>query len=184
MPIHTINAQTLKGWLDAGEAVLIDVREPAEYASEHIQAATLIPLSVVSERSIPNLTNKKLVIHCKSGKRGGMACEKLLTENPSLDIYNLEGGISAWAQAGYTVKSSGKFFLPLDRQVQLTIGVGVFTCTLLGYLVNPKFLILSGFFGLGVTFAGLTGTCGLAILLAKMPWNQKGAQPSSCCAAK
>jgi rhodanese-related sulfurtransferase len=184
MPINTVNAETLKRWMDSGEAVVIDVREPAEHAAENIKGATLIPLSRVSRAALPEVTGKKLVIHCRSGKRAGNACEKLLAEDPNLEIYNLEGGISAWSAAGHTVESSGKAFLPLDRQVQLTIGLSVLLSSLLAYTVSPLFLLLTGFFGAGLTFAGLTGFCGLAMVMAKMPWNQAGGSGKSCCAVR
>lgn len=184
MPIRTVGAETLKSWLDKGEAVLVDVREPAEYAAENIPGATLIPIGGMTKQALPDISGKKLVIHCRSGKRGGMACEKLLAEDPNLDVYNLEGGISAWSAAGNAVKTSGTFFLPLDRQVQLTIGMGVLLGSVLGYAVNPAFFIIPAFFGLGLTFAGLSGTCGLALLLAKMPWNQNAKAPVSFCSIK
>lgn len=105
MPMKTVDAKTLKQWLDKGEAVLVDVREPEEYASENIPDATLVPLAGVCKSALPAASGKKLVIHCKAGKRGGTACEKLLAEDPNLEVYNLEGGISAWAQAGLPVKA-------------------------------------------------------------------------------
>lgn len=180
MPIKTTNVATLKEWVDKGEAVIVDVREPAEHAAENIEGATLIPLAGISKSKLPDSKGKKLVIHCRSGKRGTTACERLLAEDPSLEIYNLEGGLSAWAEAGHAVKTSGKFFLPLDRQVQLTIGLGVLIGSLLTYFVNPLFVILTGFFGAGLTFAGASGYCGLAMVMAKMPWNQSSGCTTSC----
>lgn len=185
MALKTVNVSTLKAWLDVGEAVLVDVREPAEYQAESIAGATLLPLSGVSASALPPHAGKKLVIHCRKGGRGGSACEKLLAENPDLELYNLEGGIEAWSQARLPVQSSGKFFLPLDRQVQLTIGLCVLTGSILAYYVNLLFLLLTGFFGAGLTFAGLTGYCGLAMLMAKMPWNQSTAlQKDSYCTSE
>lgn len=181
MPIKTVDAATLKHWIDLGEAVVVDVREPAEYASEKIHGATLLPLSAVSVSSLPSRGDKKLVIHCRSGKRGANACEKLLAENPTLEIYNLEGGISAWSDAGQQVIKSGKFMLPLDRQVQLAIGLLLITASLLGAFFTPAWFLLTGFIGAGLTLAGLTGFCGLALVIAKMPWNQSATTPSTCC---
>lgn len=180
MPIKTVDAATLKSWIDSGEAVVVDVREPAEHAAENMSGATLVPLGGISKSKLPETGGKKLVVHCRSGKRSTSACEKLLAEDPSLEIYNLEGGISAWTGAGHAVKTSGKFFLPLDRQVQLAIGLGVLISSLLTYFVNPLFAMLTGFFGAGLTFAGLSGYCGLAMLMAKMPWNQGCVAANSC----
>jgi rhodanese-related sulfurtransferase len=171
MQIKNIDSTTLEKWLKNDEAILVDVREPSEHAAEKISNANLLPLSNISTNRLPELSNKKLVIHCHSGKRGIAACQKLLQEDPDLEIYNLEGGISAWSSSGFETKKSGKNFLPLDQQVQLTIGIAVLTGSLLGYFVNENFFILSAFFGAGLIFAGISGFCGLAIFMAKMPWN-------------
>lgn len=173
MTLKTIDAKTLKTWLDNNEAVLVDVREPAEHAAENIKGATLLPLGSVKKLALPPCSGKKLVIHCRKGGRGGSACEKLLAEDPSLDIYNLEGGIEAWNNAGLTIASSGKAFLPLDRQVQLTIGLLLIVGSVLGTMFSPAWFLLTGLIGAGLTVAGLTGFCGLAMAIAKMPWNQK-----------
>ncbi len=180
MALRTVDTKTLKMWLDNNEAVLVDVREPAEHAAENITGATLLPLGKVSKSLLPQHIGKKLVIYCRKGGRGGSACEKLMAEDPGLDIYNLEGGIEAWRAAGLTVASSGKAFLPLDRQVQLTIGLLLITGSVLGALFSPKWFLLTGLIGAGLTVAGVTGFCGLAFIMAKMPWNQN--VKASCCA--
>lgn len=97
MTIKNINCQTLKDWISKDEAVLIDVREIEEYQKNNISLAKLIPLGTICKDSLPNnCNNKKIVIHCHAGKRSLMACEKLLKEDPTLELYNLEGGICAW----------------------------------------------------------------------------------------
>jgi len=96
MSVTNIDCPTLKKWLKNNEAVLIDVRELAEYQESKIDQAHLIPLGEISINSLPNFENKKLVLHCRSGKRSLTAGAKLLEENPNLEIYNLEGGIIAW----------------------------------------------------------------------------------------
>lgn len=180
MTIKNIDAKTLKKWIENDEAVIVDVREPAEHEAEKISCANLVSLGKVCKSELPDYKNKKLVLHCRSGKRSQSACEKLIKEDPTLEVYNLEGGISAWTDAGLEVKKSGKFFLPLDRQVQLTIGLTVLSSSLLAYFVNINFLWLAAFFGAGLTFAGLSGFCGLAILMAKMPWNKSSKKIISC----
>ena len=180
MPIKNIDAKTLKKWLENNEAIVVDVRETAEHEAEKIAGSHLVSLANVSKNSLPKLENKKLVLHCRSGKRSADACLKLLGEDPALEIFNLEGGISAWSANGCDVETSGKFFLPLDRQVQLTIGLGVLIGSLLGYFFDPKFFLLSAFFGAGLSFAGLSGYCGLAVFMAKMPWNKSCKKISFC----
>lgn len=174
MPMKNVDVKTLKGWLAEGYAVLVDVREVAEYQAESIKGAKLVPLSGVCCSSVPEVEGKKLVIQCQKGGRSAAACQKLISENPELEVYNLEGGITAWKDAGFDTESSGSFFLPLDRQVQLTIGLMLLAASVIGFFLTPLFFLLTGFFGLGLTIAGFTGFCGLARIMAKMPWNQKG----------
>ncbi len=106
MQIETMNAATLKEALMDNDVVVIDVREPSEYEEVHILNTVLIPLGEVNYDAIPHDATKKLVIHCRSGKRSWLACEKLLEEQPNLQVYNLEGGILAWIALGYPVETT------------------------------------------------------------------------------
>lgn len=166
-----MHAKELKKRLAKDEVILIDVREPAEHRSECIDGACHIPLGQISIDALPSKA-KAIVMHCRSGKRSADACIKLLQQDPSLELYSLEGGISAWTQEGFPVKKSSKQVLPLDRQTQLAAGFFAFTGTVLGAYYNALFYIVPGFVGAGLMFAGITGWCGLAKVLARMPWNQ------------
>lgn len=170
MPVKQIDPTTAKQWLDKGEAVLIDVREPAEHAAQHIKGAQLCSLGSLCGDKLPK-TNKKILVHCQKGVRGERACENLIAEKSPLEVYNIQGGIEAWQQAGFPVEGNGGNLLPLDRQVQLAIGLSVFGFGILGYVVHPVFALGAAFFGAGLINAGLTGWCGLAKVMAKMPWN-------------
>ncbi len=169
MTIHTVDPQTLRNWQADGSAVLVDVREPAEHRASRIPNSRLIPLSRIGSTILP--AGNRLVLHCQKGGRGNTACEKLLKENPQLEIYNLAGGIEAWAGAGLPVEL-GKPALPLDRQVQLAIGLLLLATTALALAVNPNFIWIAGVVGVGLSIAGLTGFCGLAMVMARMPWNR------------
>jgi len=171
--MKTIDPDTLRQWLDRGEAVLIDVREPAEHRAERIRRSRLVPLGKIASANLSDLQERKLVIHCRKGGRGAAACERLLAENPGLEIYNLSGGIEAWIDAGLPVEREGGPVLPLDRQIQFTIGILVLVAASLTYFVDPLFFLLSSFFGAGLVVAGLTGFCGMGRLIAAMPWNQR-----------
>ena len=106
MPIRSINAKTAKKWLSNNDAILIDVREPQEYKEMHILDAHLIPVGIIEISNLPDFADKKLIVHCKLGKRGETACEKLFESNQNLDIYNMEGGIAAWEKEGFKVVKS------------------------------------------------------------------------------
>ena len=99
--IKLIDAKTANDWFEKNEAIIVDVREPSEYNAYHIAGAHLIPVGSIACDLLPECGNKKIIIHCKLGMRGNTACEKLLSENPNLNVYNLEGGIVAWEKVGY-----------------------------------------------------------------------------------
>lgn len=180
----TTPSENLKRRLEEGSCQLVDVREPVENAEESIPQARLIPLGELEKRAHELDRTRPLVVHCQSGKRGSQAVEKLRALGFT-DVQNLEGGIQAWKEKGLAVHRSSRGGLPLMQQVQLTIGLGVLTGVLLSRYVNPQWIWLSAFFGAGLVMAGLTGWCGLAILLSKMPWNQvaggQGGGEKSCC---
>jgi len=171
MPIKAIDPATLRQWLTQGHARLIDVREPAEHRACRIPEACNIPLAQVSASGLPQ-GDGAIVIHCLKGGRGSAACETLVREDPNLEVYNLTGGIAAWDAAGLPVAKGRGVLLPLDRQVQLTLGLVLLAATGLALLLNPLFVVVCAVVGLGLTVAGLTGFCGLARLMARAPWNR------------
>jgi rhodanese-related sulfurtransferase len=169
-----VDAETIRGWMECQEAVLIDVREPMEHAAERIPGARLFPLSALDPRAVPPADGKKLVLLCRTGRRSAEAGQKLLAAGFP-EVYHLQGGMTAWKETGCPVEASADAPLDLMRQVQIAAGSLVFLGTVLGATVSPWFLLLSGGVGAGLMFAGATGTCGLAMLLARMPWNRTAA---------
>ncbi|MBE2894946.1 rhodanese-like domain-containing protein [Spirabiliibacterium falconis] len=171
--MQTVNATTLTQWLEKENAVLIDVREPNEYAASHIPQACSLPLSQL-EQSLAHIpVGRKVVIQCQKGKRGEKGCAIIAQHAPHVELYNLEGGIEAWQQAGFPVISaSNRKTLPLMRQVQLAAGSLVALFSLLSLAGAHGFSVLTLLIGCGLIFAGATGWCGMAILLQKMPWNK------------
>jgi rhodanese-related sulfurtransferase len=170
--LQTVDAQTLKQGLDRQSVILIDVREPAEFAAEHIPGAILLPLSQFNFDKIPPTSDRQVVLYCRSGKRSAIAAQKLL-ESGFESVAQLSRGIPAWTEAGYPTVINRNAPISLMRQVQIVAGSLVCTGTLLGAFVSPWFLLLSGFVGAGLVFAGITDTCLLAGLLAKLPYNQR-----------
>lgn len=148
---------------------LIDVRSPIEFENEHIPGSTNLPLDQLSSRCEEIRQEKSITLICRSGKRAERAAYELAGKGFSVKV--LEGGLLAWQQAGLPV-NQGKKRLPIERQVQLTVGLSLLVGVGLGCFVDKWFLIIPAFFGAGLTFAGLSGTCGLAILLMKAPWNK------------
>lgn len=168
---RTITLPDLRARLDAGESLqLIDVRSPGEYAAGHIPGAINLPMQEAESR-IDDLSRRQpVVLVCQSGRRAGITCELLSAHHD--DLLVLEGGTSAWIQAGLPVVSSTATRWSLERQVRLAAGLLVLIGTVLAVTVHPAWIYLGMFVGAGLTFAGLTNICGMAMLFAKMPWNR------------
>ncbi len=175
MSIETITPRQLGDLLREGRRVdLIDVRTPIEFREVHLQAARNVPLdrldpkAVMAERG--HAASQPLYVVCKSGSRGKQACERFLAAGFT-NIVNVEGGTLACVEAGLPVKT-GKKAISLERQVRIAAGTLVLTGAVLGTFVHPYWVGLSAFVGAGLVFAGVTDTCGMAIMLGRMPWNQ------------
>ncbi len=164
----------LQAGLQSGSCSLIDVREYPEYAGGRVKGAKLIPLGDVEQRYNEIDRNNTVYVMCRSGKRGGEAQKKLSALGFS-DVKNVEGGIEAWKAAGLPVEKDANAVWSLERQVRFAAGSLVVIGVLLS-LISPYFILLSAFVGAGLVFAAVTDTCGMAMALAKMPWNkQQGA---------
>jgi glyoxylase-like metal-dependent hydrolase (beta-lactamase superfamily II) len=155
--------------------LLVDVRSPIEFESERIEGALNVPLDTLEARLDEIPESADLVVVCRTGVRATIAAESLARSGRRARV--LDGGVQAWRRARLPLRE-GRKRLPVDRQVQLIAGVMVLTGVGLGVLVNPWFLGLAAFFGAGLTFAGATGTCGLALMLMKLPWNATPALPA------
>lgn len=172
-----IEPRSLAQMLERGEPVqLIDVRSPREYEEAHVPGAINVPLEQVESRLSDLRPGQPAVLICQSGRRADM-CRTIL-ENHRDDLIVLEGGTSAWIKEGLPIVRGTANRLPLMRQVQLVVGTAVLASTLAAYFVDPAWGFIATFMGAGLVVAGATGFCGLANLLALLPWN-KAAKCSS-----
>jgi len=171
---------------DGRKIDLIDVRTPVEYREVRVEIARNVPLdqldAVALMQSRSGSANEPLYVICRSGSRGQQACEKFLKAGFS-NVVNIEGGTMACVQAGLPVVR-GKKAISLERQVRIAAGLLVLLGAVLGWFVHPAFIGLSAFVGAGLVFAGITDTCGMGMILARMPWNQVKGAASPCCAKK
>lgn len=176
MSAKTIDAKTLKKWMDAGQAVIVDVREPSEFAECHIKGAHLIPSGSINCSKLPEHKGKKLVFHCKLGRRGAMACDKVCIEDKSLQVYNLEGGITAWQDAGFPVEKGGSTMkgechnccMKIENKIRVILGGAIVLLVLMGHYVAPFFYFLAGLVGAVMAVTGITGKCMLRDIFMKM----------------
>jgi rhodanese-related sulfurtransferase len=186
MTVPTITPKRLEEVRTEGQAVdLIDVRTPVEYREVHVAFARNVPLdrldpaTVRRERTAAD--EEPLYVICRSGSRGRQACQKLAAAG--LNVVNVEGGTLACVDAGLPVVR-GKAAISLERQVRIAAGSLVLLGAALGWLVHPAFVGLSAFVGAGLVFAGVTDTCGMGLLLARMPWNRVKEPAATCCGVR
>lgn len=155
---------------------LLDVRTPAEFETVHIPGAYNVPLDTLGEHGaeIRSAVSAPVVLVCRSGQRAGKAEEALRTAGMS-NLFVLGGGTSAWIAAGLNV-NRGVQRMSLERQVRIAAGALTATGAFLALFVNPLFAALPAFVGSGLVFAGVSDTCAMGMLLAKLPYNR----PASC----
>jgi rhodanese-related sulfurtransferase len=173
MNISLISPEELNRELkEQADSILIDVRTPAEFSSQHIFEAKNYPLHSKELRTFIETqkeSNKTIYVTCQSGVRAETACEELSKYN--IKFKNLEGGMSAWAKEKLPV-IEGKKTISIERQVRIAAGALVVLGVILSFSGYPNATLVSGFVGAGLVFAGITNTCGMARVLSFMPWNK------------
>lgn len=174
MTTHTkITVEELIQTNAAGGCTIIDVREPDEVAFEAIPGARNIPMSQIERGELAGIpANDRIFVICQSGGRSCRASE-ILRARGFVNVIDVGGGVNAFKNAGGSIVRARRV-IPLMRQVQITAGGLVAAGVVLALSVHPAFIYLSGFVGLGLVFAGITGACPMATVLAKMPWNRGG----------
>lgn len=155
---------------------LLDVRTPGEYGAVHIAGAYNVPLDDLGEHAaeIRASVDDPVVLVCQSGARARRA-EEALRRCSMTNLHVLEGGVNAWVGADRPVVR-GAARLSLERQVRIAAGTLAAVGGILALAVNPLFAVLPAFVGSGLVFAGVTDTCGMAMLLSRLPYNR----PASC----
>ncbi len=166
---HSISAHDLAEQLGSKRIAVIDVREPMEYATGHIAGSMNVPLSRLHQADLPQ---GPLVLVCHSGNRSAKGVQTLLQQGHPHPITDLQGGIPTWQQAGLPMRKLKNAPLPLMRQVQIAAGSLILLGLILSNTVAPAWILLTWFVGAGLVFAGVSGFCGMARLLALMPWNK------------
>ncbi len=157
----------------AGELLhVVDVRTPREHAEVRVEGARLMPLGQMDPQvHLAEARQQPIYVLCRSGSRAELACAQL--EKAGFEqVFLVQGGILAWEQAGLPVTRTLVQAISLERQVRIVVGSLVLLGLVLGWRIHPAGYLLSGFVGSGLIFAGVTDWCGMALLLARMPWNR------------
>jgi rhodanese-related sulfurtransferase len=188
MTTASISIETLQQLLVRGEGVargptIIDVRTPGEFARLHARGAESMPLDQLDPAAVRarrQTADEPVYVICQSGGRATRACQQLNDAGAGPAVC-IEGGTAAWQRAGLPVERTAGGVISLERQVRIAAGSLVLIGVLAAWLVHPLFLALAAFIGCGLVFAGITDFCGMGLLLAKMPWNRRGAGANQTC---
>jgi len=180
--MNTISPKQLHELHEQGRPVhLFDVRTPAEFREVHAVYAQNAPLESLDPaalvRRCHGTSDQPIYVICGSGSRSTKACQALLAAGIDR-VVNVEGGTAAWEQASLPV-IRGQKTISLERQVRIAAGALVLVGSVLGYFVSPYWIGLSALVGAGLMFAGITDTCGMGMMLARMPWNQVPAEANA-----
>ncbi len=165
------------------ECHLIDVRTPAEFSAAWIPGSTNVPLGDLSgslDALRSQAAERPLLLVCRTANRAEKA-RQILEQAGITNTRVLAGGLEAWTAAGQSVATGQASGMSLERQVRIVAGTLVVVGVILSFAVHPLFSLLSGFIGAGLVFAGVTDTCGMGMVLSKMPWNRRST-PTACSA--
>lgn len=154
-------------------ALLIDIRDRTDYLREHIPQAISLPLTEITKgKTVEGSGQQSVIFHCQAGMRTTHHADELMKAVSSGKVFLMSGGINAWKGAALPTTEDKKQPLPVIRQVHITAGMLILLGVILGYAVDSRLFLLSGFIGAGLVFSGVTDFCGMATLLQKMPWNR------------
>lgn len=178
MTLRSIGPHQARRLMDEG-AVLLDIREADEYAREHIPGGRHLALSRLDDAELATDHGRAVIFHCRSGARTRSNADALATKvGDSCDALMLEGGLDGWRKAGLATVTDRRQPIELARQVQIGAGGLALLGTVLGLSVSPWFFAVPLFVGGGLLLAGLTGFCGMAVLLQSAPWNRAADVPA------
>jgi rhodanese-related sulfurtransferase len=171
--IHPLDLMANK----SADTCILDVRTAAEVKASALPDCLHIPLHELTPARLQHEIEKngkngaQIYLLCQAGKRAEMAADQLAGKVDS-ELVVIEGGINAVRAAQIPLQQSGKAVMSLERQVRIAAGFLVLIGVILGFQVNSGFFLLSGFVGAGLMFAGITDTCMMGMLIARMPWNR------------
>lgn len=176
MTTDSIKLDEFKRLLDSGRPMkVLDVRTPAEFRRVHAAGAESAPLDRLDPLGIARARKDRsdpLYVICQTGGRAAKACQRL-KEAGAGPVYSIEGGTAAWERMGLPVERGETTVISLERQVRIAAGLLILLGMILAWGLHPIFLVIPAFIGAGLVFAGITDTCGMGMVLARMPWNRR-----------
>lgn len=170
--VKEITAPEVKKKLDAGEIILIDVREPLEYTEEHLAKAQLFPLSHFRSEALPDPAGKQLLFYCHLGRRSAMAALKWGEHSGEQEVYSLKGGIAAWKEAGLPTVADSVASSKIERQTYIFSGTLTLLGVALSFFFSEWFLVIPALIASVLIVSGVIGHSLFSFLLSMLPWNR------------
>jgi glyoxylase-like metal-dependent hydrolase (beta-lactamase superfamily II)/rhodanese-related sulfurtransferase len=174
--VRSVSPLQLSQAMAGGKVQLLDVRTPAEFAAVRIPGSFNIPLDRLDPQALKSTigAEREIYVICQTGTRSQLVAETLRHAGFP-HIVHADGGTNAWVSAGLPVERSSRDSMSLERQVRIVAGLAVLMFVLIGALLHPVGYWMAAAIGAGLTYAGLSDSCALAIWLGKMPWNRGSA---------
>jgi rhodanese-related sulfurtransferase len=171
--VQSVSAIQLSEAVAGGKANILDVRTPAEFATLKIAGSVNIPLDRLNPAEVMSRfgADAPLYCICQTGTRSQIATSKLHSAGIR-QVIHVDGGTNAWVSAGFPVEHGARNVIALDRQMRITAGALIVLGVAAGSLWHPAGYWLAGFIGAGLMYAGISNSCGMTVVLAKMPWNR------------
>ncbi len=170
--VKEIDPLALKKGLDAGEIILIDVREHLEYEEEHISRAQLFPISNFEPRQLPDPLGKTLVFYCQMGRRSANAAQKWAKHAGVGEALSMKGGLKNWKDQGLPTVTDTTASVKVEEQTYILSGVMILIALLLNQIISDWFLLIPGAIAILLIVSGIAGHSYLAFMLSKLPWNR------------
>lgn len=166
--IHDVEAAQIKQWLDDGDAILVDVREVGEFNEEYIPRSQLFPMSNLDPHVLPRGDGKKVVFHCKGGRRSESVASRWASHTGSPDAYFMKGGIEAWKKAGFSTLSNLTHSKNIQKKAYISAGSLILLGTLLAWIFSSWFLILPAIAGFILIYVGFAGTSMMSYIISRL----------------
>ena len=174
--LRSVSAQQLAVLTDGGDLHLLDVRTPGEFASVRIAGAVNVPFERLDPAALLTRfgADAQLYCVCQTGTRSQLAADRLRAAGFT-NVVHVDGGTNAWTSAGLPAERGGRSVISLERQVRIAAGLLSVLGIIAGAWIHPAGYGVSALIGAGLVYAGVTNSCGMSMILARLPWNQASA---------
>ena len=174
--LRSVSAQQLAVLAGSGKLHILDVRTPGEFASLRIAGSVNVPFERLDPPALLARfgADPPLYCVCQTGTRSQLAADRLRAAGFT-NVVHVDGGTNAWTSAELPLLRGERSVISLERQVRIAAGLISVLGIIAGALIHPAGYVVSALVGAGLFYAGVSNTCGMSMVLARLPWNQVSA---------